>query len=164
MRTERRQSLRVVTRLPCQWQTFDTQPQRRDLIDCFGPSQEVARALRALDEEIEAQLAEVPDKTTRQLLTLLDRKINLLAPLAQPQAVIEVEVSADGLCLPTPHALAADTWVGLHLLIEDYGELLAPALVRHSTRSADGGYRTGVEIANEADRRPLARLVMRSAV
>ena len=158
--------MRVVTRLPCQWRTFDTQPQRGDLIDCFGTSQEAALALRVLDDEIAAQLADVRDNTTRQILTLLNRKINVLAPRVQPgstEPAIEVEISADGVCLPTPTRLAPGTWVGMWMLIDDFGELLAPGLVRHSTPAADGGYRTGIEFVNEADRRPLARLVMRSA-
>ncbi len=56
--------------------------------------------------------------------------------------------------------LTPGTWVGVWLLIDDFGELVAPALVRHSTPAA-GGYRTGLEFVNDADRRPLARLVMR---
>ena len=157
--------MRVVTRLPCRWRTFDTQPQRGDLIDSFGTSQEAAQALRVLDDEIAARLADVPDSATRQLLALLNRKINVLAPQVHPGSAvpaIEIEVSADGICLATPMHVAPGTWAGVWLLIDDFGELVAPALVRHSTPDA-GGYRTGLEFTNDADRRPLARLVMRRA-
>lgn len=167
MQSERRQSMRVVTTLPCQWQTFETRPHRGDVIDCFAASQGASRrrAAASLDAAIEQALEEISDKATRRVLQLMKQKLDLLTPplaeAATPQAV-RLEVSAEGLRVPSPAALVPGSYVGLHLVLANGADHFAVGEVRHSTPAAEGGYQSGIACLNEEECRPLARLVMRA--
>ena len=165
MDIERRQSMRVSARLPCQWQSFEEMPRRRDLIDCFALPQ-VALEAAELRNEVERELKAVADKTLRRTLALLNQRIDLLAATSRSAPTpppLDLELSADGVCLPTASQLAAGSWVGVHVLLDDNTEFLAAGRVCHSTRVDGQPYRTGVSFADAEDCRVLARHVMRSA-
>ncbi len=166
MDRDRRQSMRVSTRLPCQWQLFAEQPGADALRARFGISRSLALEtdLARLGDDIDRSLRTVVDPEVRHVLALMNHKIDRLGHgLAgdEPPPVQSIVLSADGLELTSDQPCEAGSWFGIHLLLDTEFNFISAGQMSHCTQRGEV-FQLGIVLKDtEAhSARRLARFVM----
>lgn len=167
MEGDRRQSVRVPTRLPCQWQLFDDRPTHQQLYELFGLQRSMAyqRDIEHLNDDIQSSLHSIADANLRHALTLMNNKVDILArqqfPHQEPPET-ELVLSLDGADLLVDSAVEIGHWLGIQLVLDEGFHLVEPGRISRCTAIEDK-FLMGVvfeDMSQESARR-LARFVMR---
>jgi len=169
MSPEKRQSLRISTSLPGQWQTFDQHPtSRNQVMAVFGLREEIDadNLLASLSREFQHALEKITDRDTRYALNLLDRRLAILTGQqnnADKPSTIEAGLSAAGAEFASDLMIPPDTWVGVHLVLDEDFHFVNFGQVSHSEPVSNGGFRFGMAFADTTSdhAKRLARFVLR---
>jgi PilZ domain-containing protein len=164
---ERRQSMRVTTRLPCQWHILAARPARHELLALFNlpGAATITPKLSSLNDEIQSALHTLDNNDVRHVLALLNSKIDLLSQAmldSQLPPVQPVGLSLSGLDVLNPRAIMPGTWVGVHLVLEDGYQLVESGQVSRCSPKGQE-FVIGIALAQmePQNARKLARFVMR---
>lgn len=167
MEGDRRQSVRVPTRLPCQWQLFDSQPTHQQLCELFGLHRSMAyqRDIEHLNDDIQSSLHSIADGNIRHALTLMNNKMDILTRQQSPQEKppetnLVLSLAGVDLLLDTP--VETGHWLGIQLVLDAGFQLVEPGRISHCTANQDK-FLVGVvfEDMSPQSARRLARFVMR---
>ncbi len=164
---ERRQSMRVSTRLPCEWQPLAAAPSRHELLHLFElpPTAAFAPELSRLSDAIQNAIHKVDNTDVGQVLELLNTKIDIVSHqqlTTKLPAIINVGLSLAGLDVKSNHAVTPGTWIGVHLVLEDGYHLVECGQVSRCTPKVHS-FCIGVALTDmdPQNARRLARFVMR---
>lgn len=121
---DRRQSMRVSTRLPFEWQLVDQQLTTAKLQDVFSlpGGIAVAAALAELGAALHNALDNIQDRHVRHAISIVNQKIDLLVPAgvtSDPLPVQTIVLSHDGMQISTEVPLRAHQSVAVHLILDD---------------------------------------------
>ncbi|XOV81581.1 MAG: PilZ domain-containing protein [bacterium] len=165
---DRRQSMRVSTRLPCEWQLVDDILSATQLQDVFNlpPGASVAAALFELSAALDNTLENIQDLHIRHAISIVNEKIDLLAPAGHhpdPLPVKHLGLSHDGMQFVVNQELAVDQIVAVHLLLEDKLSFLQCGSVTRCCAVA-AGFEVGLTFSDmsASNSKRLARQVMRT--
>jgi hypothetical protein len=172
MDRDRRQSMRVSTRLPCQWQLFASLPSRAELLQRFSlpANLSLTAELAELDLEISSTLACITDTPTKHALSLLQRKLDLVydSPSdVQAPKLQNVVMSFEGMQLHSERFASPGSWLGVHLQLNDGFNFVERGQISHCTETV-GGYTLGIRFevgegvaeADPINTKRLARYIM----
>jgi hypothetical protein len=167
MEGDRRQSMRVPTRLPCKWQLFDSQPTQQQLYELFDLHRSMAyqRDIEHLNDDIQSSLHGISDANTRHALMLINNKVDLLAEQQSsspkpPETDLVLSLSGVDLLIDTP--VEPGHWLGMQLVLDEGYRLVESGCITRCTPT-EGKFLMGVvfeEMSSHSARR-LARFVMR---
>ncbi len=162
--------MRVSTRLPCEWQLVDDQLSSARLHEVFALPRGtgVAAALTELGAALNNALENVQDLHVRHAISMVNQKIDLLAPTnsnPEPIPAQTVVLSHDGLQLTAAHALEVDQFVAVHIVLDDGLSFLECGSVTRCCQ-VDNSFAIGVTFnaMSASNSKRLARQVMRTRV
>lgn len=165
---DRRQSMRVSTRLPCEWQLVDDNLDSARLQEIFAlPSgTSVAAALTELSAALNNALENIQDLHVRHAISMVNQKIDLLAPPGgspDPLPSQTIGLSHDGMQLSAAHSLAVEQFVAVHIILDDGLSFLECGSVTRCCPVEDG-FEIGITFSamSATNSKRLARQVMRT--
>jgi PilZ domain-containing protein len=168
MDADRRQSMRVSTRLPCEWQLVDGLLNGARLHDVFAlpGGAGVAAALTELGAAINNALENIQDLHVRHAISMVNQKVDLLAPphsSPEPIPAQSVVLSHDGMQLTAAQALEVDQFVAVHIVLDDGLSFLECGSVTRCCQ-VGRGYEIGITFnaMSASNSKRLARQVMRT--
>lgn len=162
MSDDRRNSVRRTADLPFAWCEVAVDASLAHICDALAVPRAITRAARLaeLEDAFAAALNAVTDRATASALRALERRLTvleqaLLAESAQPPAR-SLEVSADGVGFDAAEPLAAESTLGMHLLLPPVSHLILKARVTHCAELTAERWRVGavfVDLDDAAARR-----------
>ena len=169
MENDRRQSIRLSTSLPCEWQTFTHTPSRPDLLSAFGLETCLVDDDVGADAlELRRAVEQIGDPNVKFAIQVLARRMEKLEhTVVDPgrlPPVVQICASLDGLEVQMPAALAEGVDCGLHLVLDDLFHFVSAAQV---TCCAERGaaYRVGLRFVqpDPTSHRRWTRTLMRQS-
>ena len=134
----------------------------------FGLREEIDadNLLAGLRREFQHALEKITDRDTRYALNLLDRRLAILTGQqnnADKPSTIEAGLSAAGAEFASDLMIPPDTWVGVHLVLDEDFHFVNFGQVSHSEPVSNGGFRFGMAFADTTSdhAKRLARFVLR---
>ena len=160
--------MRVSTRLPCEWQLVENQLNPARLHDVFAlpGGAGIAAALTELGAALNNALENIQDLHVRHAISMVNQKIDLLAPTPsnpEPIPVQPIVLSHDGMQLTAARALEVDQFVAVHIVLDDGLSFLECGSVTRCC-PADNSFEIGITFnaMSASNSKRLARQVMRT--